>query len=252
MQDDERLSKSMRLRDVFAISIGAMISSGFFLLPGLATAEAGPSVVLAYFAAGLLVLPAMVSMAELSTAMPKAGGTYYFLDRTLGPMIGTVGGLGVWVALVLKSAFALIGIGAYLGLFFDVAIQPVAIGLTLAFGAMNIVGVKETARLQQLLVYILLAVLGFFSAEGLVEIGLMGATEVIDRQFRPFFPFGFDGLAATTGLVFVSYAGLTKVASVAEEVDDPDRNIPAGMLLSLLVATIVYVVGVAVMVAVLD
>ena len=242
----------MRLRDVFAISTGAMISSGFFLLPGLATAESGPSVVLAYFAAGLLVLPALVSKAELSTAMPKAGGTYYFLDRSLGPLVGTVGGLGIWFALVLKSAFALIGIGAYLGLFFDVEIQPVAIGLTLAFAVFNIVGVKQTTRLQQILVYVLLAVLGFFIAQGLVEVGLMGVGPVIESQFTPFFAFGFEGLATTTGLVFVSYAGLTKIASVAEEVENPDRNIPNGMLLSLVVATTVYVLGVAIMVAVLD
>jgi len=229
-----------------------MISSGFFLLPGLATAEAGPSVVLAYFAAGLLVLPALVSKAELSTAMPRAGGTYYFLDRSLGPLVGTVGGLGIWFALVLKSAFALIGIGAYLGLFVDVAIRPVAIGLTLAFALFNVVGVKQTTRLQQVLVYVLLAVLGFFIAQGLVEIGVLGVGEVIERQFTPFFPFGFEGLATTTGLVFVSYAGLTKIASVAEEVENPDRNIPAGMLLSLVIATTVYVLGVAIMVAVLD
>ncbi|HSM09067.1 MAG TPA: amino acid permease [Gemmatimonadota bacterium] len=242
----------MRLRDVFAISTGAMISSGFFLLPGLATAEAGPSVVLAYFAAGLLVLPALFSKAELSTAMPKAGGTYYFLDRSLGPLVGTVGGLGIWFALVLKSAFALIGVGAYLGLFVDVSIRPVAIGLTLAFGAFNTVGVKQTTRLQQGLVYFLLVVLGFFIAQGLVEIGVLGVGEVIEVQFTPFFPFGFEGLATTTGLVFVSYAGLTKIASVAEEVQNPDYNIPRGMLLSLIVATTIYVLGVAIMVAVLD
>ena len=242
----------MRLRDVFAISTGAMISSGFFLLPGIATAEAGPSVVIAYFAAGLLVLPALVSKAELSTAMPRAGGTYYFLDRSLGPLVGTVGGLGIWFALVLKSAFALIGIGAYLGLFVDVAIRPVAIALTLAFALFNVVGVKQTTRLQQILVYVLLAVLSFFIAQGLVEIAGLGVGSVIDRQFTPLFPFGFEGLATTTGLVFVSYAGLTKIASVAEEVKDPDRNIPRGMLLSLVIATSVYVLGVAIMVAVLD
>lgn len=90
----EKLQRTLTLFDVYAISTGAMFSSGFFLLPGLATAKAGPAAILAYFLAGVLVLPAMFSQAELSTAMPKAGGTYYFLDRSLGPMAGTVGGLG--------------------------------------------------------------------------------------------------------------------------------------------------------------
>ena len=96
-----RLKKDLGLFDVFAISTGAMFSSGFFLLPGLAAAQAGPAVVLAYLLASFFILPAMFSMAELSTAMPRAGGAYYFLDRSLGPIMGTVGGLGTWLALVL-------------------------------------------------------------------------------------------------------------------------------------------------------
>ena len=101
-----------------------MFSSGFFLLPGLAAAKTGPSVFLAYLLSGILILPAMFSMAELSTAMPKAGGSYYFLDRSLGPLIGTIGGIGTWLALVFKSAFALIGIGAYTVFFMELPIKP--------------------------------------------------------------------------------------------------------------------------------
>ena len=86
--EGHRLKKELSLLDVYVIALGPMLSSGFFLLPGLAAAKTGPSVVLAYFLAGLLVLPAMLSKAELATAMPRAGGTYYFLDRSLG----TVGG----------------------------------------------------------------------------------------------------------------------------------------------------------------
>lgn len=252
LESEERLEKELTLYDVFAVATGAMFSSGFFLLPGLAAAEGGPSVVLAYLMAGLLVVPAMVSMAELSTAMPRAGGTYYFLDRSLGPLVGTVGGLGVWFALILKSAFALIGIGAYLGLFMDVSIQPVAVGLTLLFAAVNIFGARETAGLQRFLVNTLLAVLVYFVVEGLMEVNALGWGDVLESNFTPFTPFGLEGLVATTALVFVSYAGLTKVASVAEEVSDPDRNIPRGMLYSLVVATVIYVAGVFVMVAVLD
>jgi len=252
LSDDERLEKELTLRDVFAISSGAMFSSGFFLLPGLAAAETGPSVVLAYLLAGLLMVPAMLSMAELTTAMPRAGGSYYFLDRSLGPLMGTVGGLGIWVSLILKSAFALIGIGAYLGLLVEVPMRPVAVALTVAFTLFNIMGAKQTAGLQRILVYVLLGVLAFFVTQGFFEIVEMGFGPVLDRQFRPFMPFGLEGLAATTGLVFVSYAGLTKVSSVAEEVADPDRNIPWGMLLSLATATFFYVAGVFVMVAVLD
>jgi amino acid transporter/mannitol/fructose-specific phosphotransferase system IIA component (Ntr-type) len=249
--DSTRLQKELGLFDVFAISTGAMFSSGFFLLPGLAAAEAGPSVILAYLIAGLLVLPAMLSKAELATAMPKAGGTYYFLDRSLGPMVGAIGGIGTWIALILKSAFALIGMGAYLGLFFDVPIRPLAVGLTAVFTLVNLVGAKESGRLQRILVVVLLSVLFFFLVQGVAEIASLGFGEVTRTQLSPFLPFGLGGLFATVGLVFVSYSGLTKVASVAEEVRDPDRNIPLGMALSLAVATAAYVLGVWVMVSVL-
>jgi basic amino acid/polyamine antiporter, APA family len=250
--EDQKLSKELNLFDVFAISTGAMFSSGFFLLPGLAAAEAGPSVVLAYLIAGILMLPAMLSMAELSTAMPRAGGAYYFLDRALGPVVGTVGGVGTWIALILKSAFALIGMGAYLGLFFDVPVKQLAVALTVLFTVVNIVGAKETGRLQRWLVVVLLSVLFFFLVQGFLEIASIGVGQVRENQFSPFMPFGVTGLFATVGLVFVSYAGLTKVASVAEEVQNPDVNIPLGMTLSLVVATAAYVLGVMIIVAVLE
>ena len=249
--DDVRLKKTLTLFDVYAISTGAMFSSGFFLLPGLATAQAGPATVLAYFLAGVLILPAMFSAAELSTAMPKAGGAYYFLDRSLGPLAGTVGGLGTWIALVLKSAFALVGMGAYLVFFVDVPIKPLAVALTVAFAVLNIVGAKETSGLQRFLVTVLVGVLAFFVVQGLVAVAGQGAAETA-RQFTPFAPFGAEGVFATVGLVFVSYAGLTKVASVAEEVQNPDRNLPLGMALSLATATVIYCVGVFIMIAVLD
>ena len=245
------LKKSLTLFDVYAISTGAMFSSGFFLLPGLATAQAGPATILAYFLAGVLILPAMFSAAELSTAMPKAGGAYYFLDRSLGPLAGTVGGLGTWLALVLKSAFALVGMGAYLVFFVDVPVKPLAVALTVAFAVLNVVGAKETSGLQRVLVTVLVAVLAFFVVQGLVEVGERGAGN-LSRQLSPFAPFGLEGILSTVGLVFVSYAGLTKVASVAEEVQNPDRNLPLGMALSLLTATAIYCIGVFIMIAVLD
>ncbi len=107
----KRLKKELSLFGVYAIATGTTLSAGFFLLPGLAAAEAGPAVVLCYLIAAVLLLPATFSIVELATAMPRAGGAYYFLDRSLGPLAGTIGGFGTWLALVLKSAFALVGMG---------------------------------------------------------------------------------------------------------------------------------------------
>jgi len=248
-----RLKKELGLLDVYVIALGPMLSSGFFLLPGLAAAKTGPSVVLAYFLAGLLVLPAMLSKAELATAMPRAGGTYYFLDRSLGPMVGTVGGLGTWVVLVLKSAFALIGMGAYLSLIAGFPMKSVAIGLTIVFVLVNLVGAKESSGLQRFLVIAVLGFLAVFTVNGLLSMaGGESPRVLIETRLTPFFTHGAQGLFATIGLVFISYAGLTKVASISEEVQDPDRNLPLGMALALLTASVVYVVGVSIMVAVID
>lgn len=250
--DHKKLAKELGLSDVYAIATGAMFSSGFFLLPGLAAAETGPSVFLAYLVSGLIVLPTMFSVAELATAMPKAGGTYYIIDRSLGPMIGTIGGFGSWVALVLKSAFALIGMGAYIAIFYDVPIIPVAVILTIVFGILNIVGAKETTFLQKVLVAALVTIMVFYVLQGLFAVLSPGLLEQTKTRFTPMFIDGYYGFFATVGMVFVSYAGLTKVASIAEEVKNPDRNIPLGMFLAIITAVFVYVVGVFIMVSVLD
>ncbi|MGF1504308.1 MAG: APC family permease, partial [Anaerolineae bacterium] len=249
MASARRLKKDLGLLDVFSICTGAMFSSGFFLLPGLAAAQTGPSVALAYLIAGILMLPAMFSMAELATAMPRAGGDYYFLDRALGPMIGTVGGTGTYLALTLKSAFALIGMGAYLALFMNIPIKPLAVALTVAFMLLNILGAKEGAALQRALVIILVSVLAFFITASLFTTPLNTG---ISERFTPFAIDGVSGILGTVGFVFVSYAGLTKIASVSEEIKDPERNIPLGMILSIIVTTIIYVVGVALLVILLE
>lgn len=251
MAETKSLKKNLTLFDVYAMSTGAMFSSGLFLLPGIAASYTGNSVWLAYLLAGFLILPAMYCMAELSTAMPKAGGTYYFLDRAMGPLMGTIGGLGSWIAVVFKSAFALVGMGAYLGLYLDLPFTVTAILLTIAFGLINIFGAKETTLLQRILVTTLVVILIAFVILGLKETGLVKAFKS-DADYGAFFKSGLVGFVSTIGLVFVSYAGLTKVASVAEEVQNPDRNIPLGMTLSLITATVIYTLGTMVLITILE
>lgn len=238
----QRLEKQLGLWDVYAIATGATLSSGFFLLPGLAAAGAGAAMPLSYFLAGLVVVPGMLSKVELATAMPRAGGIYYFLDRSMGPLVGTIGGFGTWIALILKAAFALIGVGAYLNLFLPgVEMGPIAAGFAIFFGLVNYFGAKKSGSFQVFLLMGLLILLLWFCGVGFLnsEVG----------NFSGFFESGSAGIIATAGLVFVSYMGLTKVASVAEEVKDPERNLPLGMFLGFGTVLIIYVVGTSVMIS---
>jgi APA family basic amino acid/polyamine antiporter len=90
----KQLQAQLELPAVIAISLSAMLGSGIFVLPGIASGKTGPSIWLAYVVAALCVLPAALCKAELATAMPSSGGTYVYLDRTFGPLAGTVAGLG--------------------------------------------------------------------------------------------------------------------------------------------------------------
>ena len=236
-----RLSKRLGLFDVYAIATGATLSSGFFLLPGLAAVEVGPAIVFAYLVAAIPLIPAMLSIVELATAMPRAGGVYYFLDRTLGPMAGTVGGIGTWLALILKVAFALVGMGAYLQLFFpDLEIRPIAAGLAVLLGILNAFGAKKSGSFQILLVLGLLALLGYFIGGGLPKFNL--------ANFAGIYDVGAESLLATAGLVYISYVGVTNVASLSEEVADPERNLPIGVFLALGTAILIYGLGTITMV----
>jgi len=240
----KELQRDLGLPSVLAISIGAMIGSGIFILPALALEIAGPAVILAYLLAGLLVVPAALSKSEMATAMPEAGGTYIYIERGMGPLLGTIAGVGTWFSLSFKGALALVGGVPYLLLLFDLPLKPVALGLATVLILINVFGAKQTGRLQLVIVVVMLAALGWFAAGS--------APSVQSTNYANFFGDGLGGLLAATGLVFVSYAGLTKVASVAEEVEDPGRNIPLGILGSLAFTTVLYVAIVTVLVGVTD
>ncbi|WP_137283692.1 amino acid permease [Halorussus salinisoli] len=238
----KKLERDLGLFAVIAISIGAMVGSGIFILPALALKMAGPAVILAYLVAGLLVLPAALSKAEMATAMPEAGGTYIYIERGMGPLLGTIAGLGTWFSLSFKGALALVGGVPYLVVLFDLPVKPVALGLAVVLIAVNMFGAKQTGRLQIGIVAAMLAALVWFVGGG------AGSIEAV--QYDGFFAEGPGGLFAATGLVFVSYAGVTKIASVAEEVENPGRNIPLGILGSLGFTTVLYVLIVAVVVGI--
>ena len=239
-----KLKKELNLFDIFCITSGAMISSGLFILPGLAHAQAGPAVFISYFLAGLLAITGMLSQAELASAMPKAGGTYFYVTRTLGPAVGTVDGLITWFSLSLKSAFALVGMSAFTILLINLDIRLIGVVLCLIFILINLIGIKEAGTVQIVLV------LGLFAA--LLLYIILGLPAIKAQNLLPFAPKGFSAILSTAGFVFVSYGGLLKIASLAEEVKNPGKTIPLGMILSHLIVTLLYMIVVFVTTGVLS
>ena len=244
MFEKKRLKKELSLFHVYAIATGTTLSAGFFLLPGLAAIESGPALPLAYLIAVIPLIPAMLSVIELATAMPRAGGVYYFLDRTMGPMVGTIGGIGTWLALVLKVAFALIGMGAYVNLFFpNIGVIPFAVVIALILGLFSLLGAKKSGHLQILLVSVLMCFLILFISGGLPEINV--------SHFKNFLGSGWNSILSAAGLVYISYIGITNIASLSEEVKKPERNLPLGLFLAIGTAVVVYGLGTGVMIGVL-
>jgi amino acid transporter/mannitol/fructose-specific phosphotransferase system IIA component (Ntr-type) len=242
-----KLKRDLGLLEVFCISSGAMISSGLFVLPALAYSKVGPYIVLSYMIAGILVIPTILSKAELVTAMPRTGGIYFFTDRSMGPAMGTLGGLAAWFSLAFKSAFALLGIGIF-ALFFDLSIvyvKIVAVACILFFMTVNLLGVKLAGKVQSYLVIVLIAFLVLYVVVGVFSIDNTNFSpdQELDVTWGTVF--------ATSGLVFVSFAGTTKITELAGEVKDPGKNLPKGMFLSWGVVTLLYIFVIFVTVGVL-
>ena len=232
----KKLERSVSLPYVIAITIGGMLGSGIFVLPGFAASLTGSSVWLAYLIAALCILPAALSKSELATAMPSSGGTYVYIERAFGPLFGTVSGIGLWLSLLLKSSFALIGLGAYLAVLInldDNLTKLVALGFLCFIMFLNVFGVKKVGKVQIVVVSISLICL--------VSIFLIGFPLVKPDYLAPFLSNGNTGLVSTVAFVYISYAGVTKVAAIAGEIKNPDRNLPLAMILSLLTIASVYV-----------
>ncbi|MBD3343949.1 MAG: amino acid permease, partial [Chitinivibrionales bacterium] len=217
--------------------------SGIFVLPGLAHAQAGPSVILSYAIAGVLAGIGMLSSAELATAMPKAGGDYYFITRSLGPAIGAIAGMLNWFSISLKSAFALVGMAAFASLFVSIDVRIIGLVLCAFFVVTNLFGARHAGRMQTLMVLGLLVLISSYVVIGLPHVRL--------NNLQPFVPNGLKNTFATAGFVFVAFGGLIKISSIGEEVRNPSKTLPLGMLLSLLTVLVLYILMVFVTTGVL-
>ncbi len=241
-EHEAELSKDLGLVAALTIGIGTMIGAGIFVLPGTAIERAGWHAVLSFVVGGGIALLTALSASELGTAMPRSGGAYYYVNQALGPLFGSIAGWANWLGLAFASAFYMVGFGEYVrtifGLGLGIGIGPITLStvklLALAgaslFVMVNYVGARETGSLQNVIVAILVGILGVVTIVGAFS---------SDPANLPAGK-GFTPTLTTTGLIFVSYLGFVQITSVAEEVKNPDRNLPRAIIGSVVIVTAIY------------
>ena len=231
----KKLQRTLSLPGAIAVSVGGMLS-GIFVLPGLAVGITGSSVWLAFLVAALCILPAVLSKSELATAMPKSGGTYVYIERAFGPLFGTIAGIGLWLSLLLKSAFSLVGLSAYLYVLIEIdasSTKGIALFALLVILLLNVFGVKKVEKTQLIIVSI--------SVLSLVGIVFFGTSSFDSSLLDPVFVDGSSGFITGVAFLYISYAGVTKIAAVAGEIKNPEKNLPRTMIFSLFLITMIYV-----------
>ncbi len=232
MEETVSLDRHLGVFGVFSVCSGTMVGAGIFLLPSLIAAKAGPASVLCFVVAGLISTCAALSVCELSTALPMSGGSYFFISRSMGSMFGAIVGWGTLLGLAFKGAFAFMGAGDYFNALLPLNPILVAASLCLIVTLVNIAGTRTSGMFQNLTVIILFSLLALFILRGLFSVRL--------SNFQPFFMGTPTSFMEATGLVFITYLGLIEVTAIAEEVRDPGRNLPRGILLSISSVTILY------------
>jgi len=244
----ETLERKLGLFSVVILSLSAMLGSGLFVLPSLAMMELGDGEIplggiwLAYLFAGLVILPGAISKSELASAMPSSGGAYVYIEKTFGPIIGTISGLGLWANFMLKSAFALIGFRAYfwvlegiLGISLNLdAVVMIMLSLIVII---NILGAKSIKMVQTPVVLISVTYLLCLCIWALATTELNWDSAISRESLGA----DWHSLSSTAALVFVSYIGVTKIAAVGGEIKSPSKNLPQGILISLMFSIILYV-----------
>lgn len=250
----ENLDRTIGLTGALTIGTGTMIGAGIFVFPGLAAGRVGPAAAVSFGIGAVIALLVALPTSELATAMPKSGGGYYFISRGLGALPGAIVGIGLVFGLTFATAFYLVGFGEYVVQILveagvaetsGIAIGPVGVVsaagvvLSVALTVLSVFGTENTESLQNAVVGVLLAILVvFLSVSGLDVLGVRGDA----RTGAAFAPEGFVPVLTTAALVFTSYLGFAQIATVAEDIVDPDRNLPLSMVGSVVLVGVLYII----------
>jgi basic amino acid/polyamine antiporter, APA family len=226
------LKRTLSLFDATAISVGAIIGAGIFVVTGIVAGLAGSALVISVLIAGLVALFTALSTAELAARLPEEGGIYDYADKMISPFIGFMSGWMWAVSNTLAGAAVALGFSYYLTAAIPVLpLRPVAAVLCLAFTWLNYSGAKHSASVNNVMVVTKLAVLAFFV--------IVGALNIQSSNLAPFNPFS-SGTIYGAYYIFFAFSGFARVTIVAGEVKDAARTVPRAIFLSLAISTAVY------------
>jgi amino acid transporter len=248
-------ARDLGLFDATMIGVGAMIGAGIFVLTGIAAGESGPASLLAFALNGAVTLLTAFAYAELASAIPRAGGGYSFVRMAFPGALGFTAGWMLWFAYTVACSLYALGFAGYFWEFFlkytpgmaggvfgllgahaPVLIVTLLVGLV--FIRLNIRGAEVTGRAENALTLAKLAVLGIFIAFGLKQV--FGAPSEAVENFRPFFPLGAGGVLVAMGLTFIAFEGYDLIATIAEEIKEPEKNIPRATFIALAITVTMY------------
>ncbi len=242
-----RLSREMRLMDVTMIGVGAMIGAGIFVLTGIAAGVAGPALLLVFFLNGVVALLTAMAYAELGSAIHGAGGGYLWIKRALPDPSGFVAGWMDWFAHAVACSLYALGFGAYLREVLAVSGVPdyylvgvekwLGVIACIVFSYINFRGASETGRAGNVVTVGKVAIIGAFILAGLWTMAQRSGWQ---GSFSPFMTSGWTGVFAAMGLTFIAFEGYEIIAQTSEEVDNPRRNVPRAVFLSLLIVVPIY------------
>jgi APA family basic amino acid/polyamine antiporter len=230
---DTPLKRELGLIDALSVGLGAIIGAGIFVLIGIATGLAGPAVVLSVVIAGISASFTALSFCELGSSLPKAGGVYEYGHTLIHPLVGFLMGW-MWVAgNIVLGATASQGFAFYLSFFMPGLDFHIVAALLVVFVTLiNILGAKLSAWVNNVFVAIKVLVLILLVAVGLFAVRA--------ENFTPFMPRGFMPVLEAASLFYFAYIGFPRIATMAEEVRDPEKNIPRAILLALGISALLY------------
>jgi len=233
MREATLLKPSLGLFDATAISVGAIIGAGIFVVTGIAAGYAGSALVVSMLIAAIISLLTALSFAELTAWQPKEGSIYEYTYQLISPFAGFLTGWMWILSNTFAGAAVSLGFAHYLTALFPILpANWIAAILCIAFTMLNFFGIRQSALINNFLVAAKLLILAFFIILGLAYIN--------PSNFTPFAPFQV-GVFYGACYIFFAYGGFARVAVIAEEVKDAKRNVPKAILLSVIISTIVYI-----------